>query len=191
MELTWQQIYERLQRDRNDASAWAALERRVGVWAAGTFWQCGQDTIHDLVADTCSTVLLDFERARGPSTFAGFVLGVALTTRRRLLRVQHATCLSLDGLGLDVAQPEPDESPDVEQLTRLKDAIELLSIRERCAIQLRYLDDLAISDIGHALGVSNGNARRILFNARQHLRKLLQVQAKSDGAAVGAPARHS
>jgi RNA polymerase sigma factor (sigma-70 family) len=168
MELTWQQIYERLRDDRNDASAWAALERRVGAWAARTFCRCGQDTIRDLVADTCSTVLLDFERARGPSTFGGFVLGVGLTVRRRLLRTQWVPCLSLDGLALDVAQPEPDEWPDEEQLTRLQDAIGLLSIRERCAIQWRYLDDLAISEVGHALGVSEGNTRRILFNARRH-----------------------
>jgi RNA polymerase sigma factor (sigma-70 family) len=174
MELTWQQIYERLQDDRNDVSAWAALERRVGAWAARTFSQCGRDIIQDLVADTCSAVLLELARARGPSTFAGFVLGVGLTTRRRLLRMRHATCLSLDGLGLDVAQPEPDESPDEEQLTRLQQAIGLLSIRERCAIQLRYLDDLPISEVGRSLGVSEGNTRRILFNARRHLRDLLE-----------------
>jgi RNA polymerase sigma factor (sigma-70 family) len=187
MELSWQQIYERLRCDRNDPSAWAALEHRVDAWAARTFWRCGRGAIQDLVADTCSTVLLDFDRARGPSTFAGFVLGVGLTMRRRLLRTQRATCLSLDGLGLDVAQPEPDDWADEAQLARLLNAIELLSLRERCAIQLRYLDDLAISDIGRMLGVTDGNTRRILFNARQHLRELLDEPTSR--ASVGASLR--
>jgi RNA polymerase sigma factor (sigma-70 family) len=186
MDLTWEQIYARLERDRNDTRTWQALEHRVHAWAARTLWHCGWDAVQDLVADTCSTVALDFDHARGPSTFAGFVLGVGLNARRCLLRARQAPVMSLDDLELDPPQPEPDEAPDEDQLARLRDAVELLPIREQRAVELRYLEDLPMAAIGQALGVSEGNARRILFNARRHLRRLMEGR---EMPAAGLPVR--
>jgi len=95
--MEWSEIYLRLSADREDGEAWEALGRRVRAWAhahlRGNTWH----HLEDVVADTCSSVALAFDRARGETTFAGFVYGCYLNERRRVLGLRRGrwACLSL------------------------------------------------------------------------------------------------
>ena len=166
--MEWDQIHQSLTLDRNDRVAWRALQERVERWARAVLQGRCEHTIDDAVADTCLAVLIGFDGARGAETFAGFVYGHFLNVRRRLLRPGQTLELVLEDF--DVAEPDEDEGPDPGTLERLQSALDALPARERRAITLRYFEEHSSSEIGVALGVTRGNARRIVFNALRGLR---------------------
>jgi RNA polymerase sigma factor (sigma-70 family) len=165
----WDQIYDRLTSDTNDAVAWRALEKRVAGWARAAFWTQARHLIDDAVVDSCAAIALNIESARGAATFAGFAYGHFLNARRRLLRVElQRAGVSLDDL--DLPAPPAEEGPDTEALNHLQRALATLPPRERTAVTLRYFDELSSAGIAAALGVSRVNARRIVFNGLRRLR---------------------
>jgi RNA polymerase sigma factor (sigma-70 family) len=166
--MDWDQIYDRLTSDANDAVAWAALERRVEVWGRAAFWTQARHLIADIVVDTCAAIAINLESARGGATFAGFAYGHFLNARRRLLRAELQSNVPLDDI--DVPAPPADEGPDPDALTHLRSALATLPPRERAAVTLRYFDELSSAGIAAALGVSRVNARRIVFNGLRRLR---------------------
>ena len=177
--MDWEHIYQRLASDSNDESAWTALERRVQNWARRDFWNVGHHLVQDVTADTCAAVALSFRAARSPETFAGFVYGHFLNARRRMLRSGR---LNSQPLGtLDIAAPLADEGPDHEALARLRLALDSLPYRERTAVMMRYFDESDSARIAAELGVTSGNARRILFNGMSRLRANLDPRAKKAG----------
>jgi RNA polymerase sigma factor (sigma-70 family) len=131
--------------------------------------------IDDAVVDTCAGIALNLHAARGPATFAGFAYGHFLNARRRLLRVAIQANLSIEGI--DVAAPLADDEPDADAITTLRHAVAALPTRERTAVTLRYFHDFSSARIAGELGVTSGNARRILFNGLRRLRAQLHSRA--------------
>ncbi|MGI9146383.1 MAG: sigma-70 family RNA polymerase sigma factor [Chloroflexota bacterium] len=168
--MDWEEIYCRLRVDNNDIEAWLAVERRVKSWGRAVFWSRGAHVVQDAVADTCAAVALNLGDARGPDTFAGFVYGHFLNVRRRVLR-GVPTWMPLEGIELPA--PDQEEVPDPEQVQRLQRALAELPSRERTAVVLRYFEDCPSARIAAELGVTDGNARRILYNGLRRLRTRL------------------
>jgi RNA polymerase sigma factor (sigma-70 family) len=195
--MDWEQIYVRFTSDTNDAQAWEALERRVRVWARAVFWNDSPHAIDDVVADTCAAVALGIGRARGAETFAGFAYGHFLNARRRMLRSYLPGCVPLGTM--DVAAPFEEDELDPDAVLRLRHALDALPQRECAAVTLRYFHELPSARIAAQLGVTNVNARRILFNGLRHLRTTLGSRhaptesgprvTRSAPEAVAAPAR--
>ena len=169
-ELSWDELYVRLYRDPEDSVAFAALVRRVTRWADR---QLRTPTVlrelsEDVIAETCSAVVLNLQRAYGAETFAGFVFGQFLTARRRYLRFLRLECVAID----DMQIAEIDEhGPTTDELALLERCMLELQPRERRAVELRYFGDASSREIADALDVSETNARRIVFNGLAHLRK--------------------
>ena len=162
--MDWAEIYTRLSADRNDPEAWADLESRVTPWARRSLWQRGWHVIEDAVADTCSTVVMSLDKARGAETFSGFVYGYFLNVRRRMLQEP-------------IVQPVPDdtssqaeEGPAEDELDLLRRCLDELSARERHAVELRYFEEATAEEIASALGVSEVNARQVVFRGLGRLR---------------------
>jgi len=165
----WHEIYQRLLVDRNDRQAWRSLELRVRRWARTVLITRGTHAIDDAVADTCAAALLNLDDARGAETFAGFVYGHFLNVRRGVLKTAHPLTLGLDDL--DVPVPVDEHGPDRAELLRLRSALAALPPRERRAVTLRYFDEQSSTAIGSELGVTRGNARRIVHNGLRGLRR--------------------
>src|SRR5205823_289442 len=103
-------------------------EQRVRVWAHSSLRTLSWELVEDAVADTCAGVAIDFERARGAETFAGFAYGQFLTVRRRLLRTYtHRAVSSLDGI--NPAAPEDDAELTTDQAKQLHGALAQLPSR--------------------------------------------------------------
>jgi RNA polymerase sigma-70 factor (ECF subfamily) len=93
---------------------------------------------------------------------------------------RHARMTGREGTALEDA-PEP--VADAHALNNLIDserdrsiwrAVAALSSGERTAILLYYREELAVRDIAHALGVTTGTVKTLLFRARRHLRERLE-----------------
>src|SRR5215472_7799672 len=145
--MEWAEIYMRIVADREDGEAWEALGRRVRAWAhahlRGKTWH----HLEDVVADTCSSVAVGFERARGEATFAGFVYGCYLNERRRVLGLRRgrSACLSLDEPGLLPSVGQPDVT--AEDPSAVWEVLLTLPPRQRAAVTLRHLEGLSAEDI--------------------------------------------
>jgi RNA polymerase sigma factor (sigma-70 family) len=162
----WAWIYAELWRDPNAAIAWAALEEAVGRWARRDLADHGAAVVADAVADVCATVVVHLARARGAETFGGFVYGHFLNARKRALRQARAVAPLDEGL----PAPEAADGPTADELALLRRCLEELPARERRAVELRYFEDAPASRIAAALGVTDGNARRVVFNGLARLR---------------------
>jgi RNA polymerase sigma factor (sigma-70 family) len=172
----WAEIYGRLRADRHDEVAWRELSRRVRSWARRDLGVRGWHAVDDLIAETCMTVLVRFDRAWGPDTFDGFVAGRYLNARRVALRElgRGAGHRPIDE-GLDLATPDPgpedallteeDARTARERQDHLERAIGGLEPRARRVVQLRFEERRSHKQIAEELGVTEGNARQILFRA--------------------------
>ena len=170
LQLEWFEIYRRLKHDRDDEQAWLALQRRVARQLPGMdHW------VEDVVAETCAGVAVSFDRARGPDTFQGFVLGQMLNARRRSMRALGGAAevlgdydVAVEGSDEQVAEPSP------QALEILRSGIAALPWRERRALSMRYFDNASTAQIAHELQVTEVNARRLVFNALRRLRQTIR-----------------
>jgi RNA polymerase sigma-70 factor, ECF subfamily len=179
--MDWTDIYTRIEADRNDQFAWQALQERVRAWACahlrGETWH----TIEDVIADTCSSVAVCFSRARGDETFAGFVYGCYLNERRRTLAYVLRTRPSRVSLSeADLPVHFDDPQVQVEERSVVWQVLACLPPRERTAVALRHLEGLSAEDIAALLGVSEGNARHIIYKGLRRLRQRIGSDAGAD-----------
>ncbi|MFN0070309.1 MAG: sigma-70 family RNA polymerase sigma factor [Chloroflexota bacterium] len=169
-ELGWSEIYDLLLSNRADAEAYSALSRRVARWADRqlTSPPSLRELREDVVAHACSATVMGLDQAYGADTFAGFVYGQFLSARRRYLRLVRLECVPIDGL--QIAEPT-EHQPAADELALLQRCLMELTPRERSAVELRYFANVSSREIGQALGVTEVNARRIVFNGLAQLRR--------------------
>jgi len=67
-----------------------------------------------------------------------------------------------------------------EQAHALWTTVLELPARERAAVILFYRQELTLRETAHALGVTSGTVKTLLFRARQHLRKYLTKSQRSE-----------
>src|SRR5262245_59828503 len=102
--------------DREDCTAWTALERRVRVWLLADGFRTHD--LDDAVAEVLAAVVMTFDRARGAESFRGFVLGHRFNVRRRVRSVVRAPLVDLETVDEAVVTELP-ERPDPTDLDRL------------------------------------------------------------------------
>ncbi|MCC7371027.1 MAG: sigma-70 family RNA polymerase sigma factor [Chloroflexi bacterium] len=172
--MDWATICTRLQQDANDQAAWDALVVRVRALAYGKLSGRPPDLIEDAVADVCAGVVLDIESARSPQTFKGFVIGKYLNVSKGVLRTVGESRVPLDAAP-ELAAPGAPESADDLRFVVLDRCLEGLPARDRQAVELRYFSEAKAEQIAQVLRVSEVNARRIVFNGVNRLRKCAQA----------------
>lgn len=174
--MDWDEIYRRIKKDPDDRQAFSALKGNVERWEKRDFWKHGQFWTDDVVAGTCNTVIDRIDDARGEKTFCGFVIGKYCNVRRHYLkevknRLQNVPVEEAD------SEKEPQSNPEENiKYEPLLECIDLLRDREKCAIRLRFLEELPYCDVAQQLKVEMGNARKIVCVAIELLRKCMQAK---------------
>jgi RNA polymerase sigma-70 factor, ECF subfamily len=173
----WATICIRLRLDQNDQDAWAALESRVRAWAYDWLRGRNREIVEDAIADMCTSIVLDLEAARGPETFRGFVIGKCRNVAKGAIRLAERSSIPLGEVVELPARADSDaEDPRFSVLDR---CLERLPHRDRRAVELRYFAEARAEQIARELQVSEGNARRIVFNGVNRLRKCAQAAVGS------------
>jgi RNA polymerase sigma factor (sigma-70 family) len=165
---SWVVLYQRLRRNPNDAIAYEALEGRVRTWArTHRTSPAAAPYLDDIVTDTCSAAVIGIDDAYGPATFPSFVYGHYRNVRRHWLQERRYAVPLGD---LDVPDAVPS-TPAPDELSLLERCLATLPPRERRAVELRYLEHASTREIASALGVSEVNARQIVFSGLSRLRR--------------------
>lgn len=125
------------------------------------------DDVDDAFQETFIKALRAYPDLRDADNLRGWVLTIARrvaidATRARTRRAEP------------VAEPEP---PPVDGTPRLADpalwaAVRALPPRQRTAVALRYVGDLAYDDVARAMGCSTDAARRSAFEGVRRLREV-------------------
>jgi RNA polymerase sigma-70 factor (ECF subfamily) len=109
-----------------------------------------------------------------------WLAAVAVRLAQNWLR-QHGRTVHREGTVLEEAR-EPAAPGGAlkamivnERSRQLWEEVAALSSGERTALTLFYHDDMSVSDIARALGVTNGTVKTLLFRARRHLRERLVI----------------
>lgn len=126
--------------------------------------RCGDRSVaEDLTAETFAEASSRFSAGRGHEVTPGWLRTVARrrlidhwrrgeSARRRLVRLASTAPRSA---------PPPDDPDDA-----IDDALASLSIRQRAALTLRYLDDYSVAEVAAALGISYKATESLLSRAR-------------------------
>lgn len=129
----------------------------------------------DLVQEALLRAYLGLTQLRDDERFGAWLVGIALNLARMALRRRAAYERALARVA---AAPAVAEDEHVE-LTRVREAVELLSPRERDTVVLHYVDGLACNEIAAILDSSPGAVRVRLHRARARLREELAPLAPS------------
>jgi RNA polymerase sigma-70 factor, ECF subfamily len=112
--------------------------------------------------------------------FYPWLAAIAVRLSQNWLHRQTRTT-DREGVALEDA-PEPTSDAPVlntliadERDREIWKAVAALPSGERTAVILYYREEMAVRDIAHALGVTAGTVKTLLFRARQHLRVRLQA----------------
>ena len=165
----WPTIYARLKDDANDADALAALTAGIAPWVERHLRHpMLRPHREDVLAETCSAAVTAISSAYGPETFMSFVYGHYLNARRRVRQGTRIRTVPLEEADGPLS---PGDSPAPDELILLEQCLATLPPRERRAVELRYLLGASDRQIAAALDVTAVNARRIVCNGLQRLRR--------------------
>ena len=114
--------------------------------------------------------------------FYPWIAAIAVRLAQNWLR-RHGRTVQREGTALEsVGEPGAPASGslstliDDEAKRSLWRAVAALPSGERTAVILFYRDEMAVSDIARALGVTTGTIKTFLFRARRHLRERLKTE---------------
>ena len=164
-------IAEQIRTDPEGGSRRLVAELGAGLYALALRLCGNRADAEDLYVRTLETAVAKIAEQRGPF-FSAWLRAICLNLRRSDLR--HArppdappgAADALPGEG-----PSPlDETAARADAAAVRDAVARLPERLRAPVLLRYWDGLSHAEIASALGVPESSSRRLLSEARAHLR---------------------
>lgn len=121
--------------------------------------------------------------------FYPWLAAIAVRLAQNWLR-HHGRTVRREGASLD-SVPAPNSTAEAltslianERSRRLWQAVAALPSGERTAVFLYYRDEMSVSDIARALGVTPGTIKTLLFRARRRLRRSLEAMVPSEERAT-------
>jgi RNA polymerase sigma-70 factor (ECF subfamily) len=159
------------------SSSFDALYARElpGLVALGLALTGSRESAKDIAQEALLRAYRDWDRVTAldrPGAWVRRVLiNLATDTRRR--RTTEVRAMS------QVAA-EPAAITGEPELDRFWDLVRALPERQRAAVALRYVDDLAVDDIAAILRVSVGTITKSLFEARRSLAGSLGLEVDDD-----------
>lgn len=133
-----------------------------------------RETAEDAVQEAFAQAHLHWARISSYGDPIGWVRRVALNrlfnVRRRRIRRWRA----LGRLGSAVPA-DTDEANQVTDRVDVHIALERLTVRQRTAVALYYVEDLSVAEIAIALGVPEGTVKSQLHRSREVLRQTIEV----------------
>lgn len=179
-----------------DPRAVEALARhacRLALRTAATIMQSREEAA-DVAQDVAVEVLRSLPKLRSPEAFDAWVHRITVRhTLRALTRGRARTAAETPlALILELDEPAAPEEPDRAALlaarSALATALAQLPPKQRIALALRYVHDLADAEIATALGCRVGTAHALLSRGRAALRRDPELADLAPATAPGGSA---
>jgi RNA polymerase sigma-70 factor (ECF subfamily) len=132
----------------------------------------GRDDAEDVVQETYLRARDRIGQLRNPTVFEAWLVRIALNEARSLARTRARR---QERLG----QLDPPSRAHDRDLALLE-LVDGLPIRQRMAVVLYYGYGYGMRDIARLLGISEINARTVLFRARRRMRKAWEASDASE-----------
>lgn len=150
----------------------------VGLLAS---WGASWGDAEELAQDTFAEAYLSFDRFQGDpesnTAVGAWLRGIAFrllsSSRRKLRRLGQS-------LQDSAAQIAPQEAPEDERLSTLRQAMERLPGKLRTVLWMVYLDDCRVGDAAALLGETEKAVENRLRRARSELYRLLTADAMTE-----------
>jgi RNA polymerase sigma-70 factor (ECF subfamily) len=154
-------------------------ERHPALVGYACLFTTNRRDAEDLVQDALVRTFARRRTLTDRYTAEGYVREVIRTTfldqaRKRRTWTSKAHLFVLPTAALDTPDSTASATVDVQA------ALNQLPARERACVVLRYFDDLPVSDIAHALGISSGSVKRYLSDGTAKLRTSLGTTVPLD-----------
>jgi RNA polymerase sigma factor (sigma-70 family) len=164
-------VEQALAGENESFSALARAHYRAAYCSALSIVRVSADA-EDVVQDAMVSAFTELESCREPAKFSGWLLSIvrraalmSLRKRGRARKVQDAAA--------PTDEAAPTHAPDVFLRERLLAAAGALSDRQAEVLFLHDLEGWTHPELADALGISEVNARQILFEARKKMRARL------------------
>jgi RNA polymerase sigma-70 factor (ECF subfamily) len=130
----------------------------------------------DMVQEATLTAFDRFDELRGGDrVFAPWIRRILINRARNLLK-SRSRLLPLEPMGTEV---DPTPGPDMQlDQTLLWDEVMCLEMHHRHVLVLRFLVDLTVEEIAHALDVPVGTVKSRIHRALAVLRKRLTIEER-------------
>ncbi len=148
------------------------LDRHVGRVRLLAGRMLRPEDAEDVVQEALLQAFLGLERLRDPERFGSWLYGITLNLARMRLRRRDPLLLDIDALERAGADGEG-------ALEAVRDALDVLSPREREAVVLHYVEGLDTQEVAALLGARPGTVRVRLHRARRRLQRDLSELAPS------------
>ncbi|HWH21056.1 MAG TPA: sigma-70 family RNA polymerase sigma factor [Solirubrobacterales bacterium] len=162
--------------DPDAADALARRATRLALRTAAALLE-SREEVTDIAQDVAVDALRSLGKLRDPDAFDAWVHRITVRhTMRRLKRRRRAREAETPlALLPEAAQPAVPEDADPDALIAARQALATalagLPARQRLALALRYVHDLADAEIAAALGCREGTVHALLSRGRQTLRR--------------------
>lgn len=131
------------------------------------------ETARDATDEAFARCYSRWDDVRNMESPAGWTYRVALNVARRTLRRRAVERRLLPRL----AAPHPSPEPPFDEVAAL---LHVLTERQRTAICLRYVTDLAEADIARVMGVRRGTVASTLSDARRRLAGAIRSDSQQE-----------
>lgn len=145
--------------------------------------RCGSVVVaEDLTAETFMAAVAGVKRGQVREVTVGWLIGVA---RHKL--VDHWRRMGREQRGLAAVGGDPEDADDpwdevLDEQAALS-ALARLSLPQRLALTLRYLDGLSVSEVAEHLGRSVHATETLLVRARVALRRVYEEEERDERSA--------
>lgn len=158
-----------------------------------------EDTARDITSETFVQALEGIKTLRSEKAFESWLFSIAYKKCMDHLRVinrdehyedseQLEKMIDTSGLDEPVMLPD-DYAENADTAAKLKAVIDGMPADLRSAVLLYYYEDMSVSAVAKAMGISETNAKQKLFKARKQLRKKLEKLIGSGAVFAAVPLR--
>jgi len=139
------------------------------------------DGIEDIINEACVSLIgkISVMRQMERYVLRGYIVTTIKNTslNHALMNNRRSKHMILDGDDfVDFLPADEDIEASIvygEQVNEMKQALLLLSERDREVLTLKYLDELSDTEIGLRLGIKPDSVRPVLMRARRHAAKVM------------------
>jgi RNA polymerase sigma factor (sigma-70 family) len=190
LRLTTDERLARLATEGNDA-AFAALHRRYDALLHGYARSIARDAddAADALQNTWIAALIALRADRRRAPVRPWLFRIAHNAAIDVLRRKSAAIRPIERGFLAVVPSVDEEYARTETMAEMVGDMRELPTNQRAALVMRELADLDYSEIAIALSTSEGNARQLVFAARDGLRESRAGRALPCGSVRGVLAR--